>query len=830
MPFHLLLLASRLVVAQTLGELNPQTNASFEGNVDYYAIGATLGVAYIQTNPSIRADGLACLLPSATVTVPPGALSGRATLRQAFLYYSGNQQSRSGGVTPIDKSVQLLLPTQTTPITLTVADSDIHTVSYVDGNDGNATNYFYSARVDITALLQKNGTFVGDYTLSGLETPVCYQFDVACTPGLPDAQQPHCDDTSSPPDINANATASFFIVLVYSDPALPPRQVTLYDGLQLLDQSTVSAVLTGLNVPPIPRGKLTMYVIEGDLNVAGDTASVSAGGRAPVPLGNAGVGPSDCSTDVQSVPCVTEVSALVCGNSSWPNWNENIFDSSITGADTTNACVRGVDVDTFDISPVLKPGDNQVTLTMSTTNDRVAVVFAALGVDDFRPIINVDSRKEVIGLPNDIAEPKTTFTYRIGISNTGNVPATGVEVTDDMPRGVGNLVVKAIPPGSTDASTTTGGTGNAGLVDVKNITVNPGDIYQILYTVDVVCPISSGAVLRNSALISDSAEGAPGITVFAPPVTVSDPNGDICAGRKPPDQKNPLPVLDRRLLGGAGCSSAGAPLWFIVASIAAVRLLQRRRFARSLVRGHVARSLARLRERVGVRVLLFLVAVSCGKGVAPPPPPPPVITTGPVIPVAPAKPTTFPGTVCADATMVKLPSGVCVDRFENVITGAIGNADQSAGKDGSTTGTAAVTYGSVPTAGVSYYQAKALCENGGKRLCTDKEWEQACRGPSQSLYPYGDTFEQSVCNGFDADFGVAVQSGAMTACFSDFGSYDMSGNLSEWVEADFPLLNGNGKQIRGSSFIGNTSGLACSTQVGEMPATVDANAGVRCCK
>ena len=181
--------------------------------------------------------------------------------------------------------------------------------------------------------------------------------------------------------------------------------------------------------------------------------------------------------------------------------------------------------------------------------------------------------------------------------------------------------------------------------------------------------------------------------------------------------------------------------------------------------------------------------------------------------------------------MVKLPSGICIDRFEATVTGALGNADQTSGPDGSTTGTAAVAYAKVPTAGVSFYQAKALCTGAGKRLCAATEWEQACRGASLFLYPYGDSYDRATCNGFDSDIGEVVEAGAMTTCASEFGAYDMSGNLSEWIDADIPLVSGaTGKQVRGGSFRGNTSGMSCTLRIGEDPAVADPRAGVRCCK
>ncbi|MEM6733833.1 MAG: SUMF1/EgtB/PvdO family nonheme iron enzyme, partial [Myxococcota bacterium] len=96
----------------------------------------------------------------------------------------------------------------------------------------------------------------------------------------------------------------------------------------------------------------------------------------------------------------------------------------------------------------------------------------------------------------------------------------------------------------------------------------------------------------------------------------------------------------------------------------------------------------------------------------------------------------------------------CIDRFESSVTGAaLGNALQGSDDtdltlDGSTSALAAVGLQQMPRAEVSWYQAKAACENAGKRLCTVEEWERACRGANLFVYPYGDSIDDHACNGF----------------------------------------------------------------------------------
>jgi hypothetical protein len=88
--------------------------------------------------------------------------------------------------------------------------------------------------------------------------------------------------------------------------------------------------------------------------------------------------------------------------------------------------------------------------------------------------------------------------------------------------------------------------------------------------------------------------------------------------------------------------------------------------------------------------------------------------------------------------------------------------------------------GTKPKIAVSYEDAKKFCEQQGKRLCTAVEWEWACGGMDDIVYPYGKTFDQERCN---SNPKVVEESGNRINCVSSFGGYDMVGNIFEWVTA-----------------------------------------------
>ena len=166
--------------------------------------------------------------------------------------------------------------------------------------------------------------------------------------------------------------------------------------------------------------------------------------------------------------------------------------------------------------------------------------------------------------------------------------------------------------------------------------------------------------------------------------------------------------------------------------------------------------------------------------------------------------------------MVYIPSRhICIDRYE-ASKGANGLAESKRDKD--------------PWVRITWAAAISACETVSKRLCLPDEWFDACRGPGNTNFPYGNSYYSDACNGREYGELAAVATGSMTACEGGYsGIYDMSGNVWEWVstcDAD-----GGTCQVRGGAFRNYVEYLTC---YGGISYTSSRNSnytlGFRCCK
>lgn len=168
--------------------------------------------------------------------------------------------------------------------------------------------------------------------------------------------------------------------------------------------------------------------------------------------------------------------------------------------------------------------------------------------------------------------------------------------------------------------------------------------------------------------------------------------------------------------------------------------------------------------------------------------------------------------------MALVLGAVCVDRWESMLVSLEGGEDKAWSPYQNLKGArvklrAVSREGVKPQGYISGVEAERACEASGKRLCTAREWEAACRGSARTSYPYGEARKKRTCNddgrplhpvaevtkrlGLPADRmwyegmdhplinqldDTVRNTGEREQCTNDVGTFDMVGNLHEWIE------------------------------------------------
>lgn len=861
---HLVVLMASAATA-VADPIAPRTDA-LRGRFAFSLIGASL------TDSEGLDNGVNCLKAGSSANVPGDGIPARAKLISATLYIGGsllddgidvnaeagvteevrifdtpdlnydnnptdNDALRRAALAAADRQVSFHPPGSTTPITVNTGIENIA----VDGfrqqeQTGNSHNVaFFISAFDVTTVMRNQGRGVldGQYSVADVRADICFGLEATCGAG-----QPTCSDISA---LHTKGAASWALLLIFEDPELPLAAISVYQGAENFDAALKVALNLGegSQIADPAAGKLAFYALEGDLK-EGDPSSAPPCNADEYILVNGHENPGQAGT------CLSDADNPI----------GNIFNSTINGIPATpdtgpcakeHQCCRGpsvcgetgVDLDTFDISDGLSPGAEKIEIELGSGVDHVVLGLVVVSVSLFEPVLELDSRIEVAAATSDgLVQLEAPYDYRITLSNTGNSPASNVKVELSAPRYTEWVDVVSLPPGSVNGSKVTLGRNGTGLLLITEIKVDPGEVAEIRLRLKAGCG-AAGRLLTADAEVTlpQGAGTAPKRFLLpAPELTARGPGLELC-----PDEDRFGPFasdisIGRRLRGGGGCSSTGAeqsdgegPWWAAWAVLLGIALRQRRTVVTSALVGLLL---------VG---LIGAGAVGCAKAYVDPAGQDATAEDRRITDLS-----QLGGEACEDSDMVRvvLADGgrFCIDRFEAAVDGGTlgsarqGDDDTDPVPDGSTAAVAIAGLGIAPATGITWYQAKSACLNAGKRLCSRKEWERACRGPAELIYPYGNDPSEDACNGFyNLALGNPQTTGALNTCGSAFGAYDLSGNVEEWVEdsvaADPSLTSKEHRFLRGGSFRSNRLGLACfGPEFHDRPNNADSDRGFRCCR
>jgi hypothetical protein len=125
--------------------------------------------------------------------------------------------------------------------------------------------------------------------------------------------------------------------------------------------------------------------------------------------------------------------------------------------------------------------------------------------------------------------------------------------------------------------------------------------------------------------------------------------------------------------------------------------------------------------------------------------------------------------------------------------------------------------GKQPLLGVGRDEAERLCTERGARLCTELEWERACKGPGNDRYPTGPNWDPSCAND-------------LLACATGYGVVGMGTRFREWTRSEIAVEGGKTHAVvRGGAASDGPPAHRCAARSTLAPDTQSDSLGFRCC-
>ncbi|MFO0907667.1 MAG: SdrD B-like domain-containing protein [Isosphaeraceae bacterium] len=238
----------------------------------------------------------------------------------------------------------------------------------------------YQAFADVTTLVRASGA--GNYTVADIQA-----------------------------DTGMGRHGGWGLVIAYRDPLASPRNLTVFDGLALVNNAdpNVSFGINGFQTPPngSVNARVGVIAYEGDLGLTGDSLSLE-GQVLSDPLNPAG----------------------------------NFFDSTISrnGTHLTSRTPNylnqlGFDADILNVTGVIANNATAATIALTTGGETYLPGVVTTAIDLYAPVIEVPKIVENLTHPGGPNRPGDVLEYTLIVQNQGGEPAQSLVVSDVIPAG-----------------------------------------------------------------------------------------------------------------------------------------------------------------------------------------------------------------------------------------------------------------------------------------------------------------------------------------------------------------------------------------------------------
>ncbi len=329
-------------------------------------------VNFVTTGGSLRTQpntGDACALSSTSTQALTGIPAG-TTVLAAYLYWGASAGTTGSGGTQIDNQVTLNGSSVTASRTFTATYDNAGTLLR-----------FFGGVANVTSLVSGNGSF----TFGGLAA---------------NAGTPHCAVQA--------VVSGWALVVIYQGPGERMRAINVFDGLQFFRGSALTLAPDGFRIPSSNiDGRIAVLTWEGDPGNSGSLNGFSEG------LQFNGSQLDDGLVPVGSSPAVQQ------------------FDGTVNSAGVVTS--YGVDVDIYDVSSLLSPGQSFATTVYSSGGDLV-LLGAQIVSATSDPRVDLALTKTAVAAPFSVggnAAYSLTVSNLVGSSSESEI--NPVTVKDTLP-------------------------------------------------------------------------------------------------------------------------------------------------------------------------------------------------------------------------------------------------------------------------------------------------------------------------------------------------------------------------------------------------------------